>query len=212
MIARLHYITQDISGKQHDELAYEACRAGVDWVQLRLKNQTEQMKWELARRTLKIVQKHHARLIIDDDVIMAKTLGADGVHLGKEDMFVDDARDILGDRFIIGGTANTFADIQSLARSKVDYIGLGPYKFTSTKKKISPVLGLKGYEETMRRMKAEGIAIPVVAIGGIELEDISGLMEAGVHGIAVASLVNKSQDKTAVVESAHHVLSGIIKI
>jgi thiamine-phosphate pyrophosphorylase len=120
-------------------------------------------------------------------------VNATGVHLGKTDMPPAEARRILGDGFIIGGTANTFEDIRRLTDEGVDYIGLGPFRFTATKKNLSPILGLEGYKDILSRCRAAGIALPVLAIGGITVDDIPALMQTGVSGIAVSSAIRQAE-------------------
>lgn len=196
-ISRFHYITQDMAGYSHALLAESACLGGADWVQLRVKNQrgNNYSDWiQTAMETKSVCKKFGAKLIINDHVHIAKEIEADGVHLGKEDMAPAEARKILGNNYIIGGTANTIEEIKWLMENRVDYIGLGPYRFTSTKKNLSPVLGLTGIREVMAKLPG---APPVIAIGGINLEDVQLLMETGIHGIAVSSAVNCSEDKTA---------------
>jgi thiamine-phosphate pyrophosphorylase len=197
-ISKLHYITQDnIFGYTHSQLAEEVCMAGADWVQLRVKKKGYSEWKAIAEDTLKICRRYNAKLIINDNVRIAKEIGADGVHLGKEDMLPDAARDFLGEGFIIGATANTFIDIEAHAEARVDYIGLGPFRFTSTKDKLSPVLGLEGYQKIMSACKDAGIHIPVIAIGGIQLEDIKAILPTGIYGIAVSSGINMDEDKEA---------------
>lgn len=192
MIAHLHYITQDIEGVSHHELAMQACSAGIDWVQLRVKNKTHNEWLDIALQTELVCRKHHSKLIINDNPTIAKQIKADGVHLGKSDMSPHEARQILGSSAIIGGTANTMEDIINLHNQGVDYIGLGPFRFTSTKENLSPVLGLEGYKTIIEQCRTKGISIPIVAIGGINVEDIKPLVETGVYGIAVASAISKA--------------------
>ena len=90
-------------------------------------------------------KEHDAILILDDHVELAQKLEVDGVHLGKTDMPVAEARQLLGEAFIIGGTANTFEDVEMHYRAGADYVGIGPFRFTTTKKNLSPVLGIEGY-------------------------------------------------------------------
>lgn len=194
MISRFHYITQEIKGKTHWQLAEEACKGGVDWVQLRVKGK-EYQEWKYtAQKTQEICRKYNAKFIINDNVELAKEISADGIHLGKTDVKPSLAKKILGENFIIGGTANTFEDILFLLSEKVDYIGLGPFRYTSTKENISPVIGIEGYEKIMNNCKKENIIIPIIAIGGIKKEDISQLMETGIYGIAVASVINRAEN------------------
>ena len=100
---------------------------------------------------------------------------------------------MLGERFLIGGTANTFADVQRLAAAGVDYVGLGPFRFTTTKEKLSPILGLAGYAEIMRQCRAAGITVPVIGIGGIRLDDVAALLETGLHGVAVSGAIGQQK-------------------
>ncbi len=167
---RLQFITDRIE-RLEDTLA-----GGCRWVQLRMKEVTENEYIETGRKALAICRRYGATFIVDDRVEAAMLLGADGVHLGKNDMPAVDARQILGPRFIIGATANTFEDIRHAAEAGADYIGLGPYRFTTTKKNLSPVLGAEGYRRIMDRCRLEGINLPVTAIGGILTDDIPEIM------------------------------------
>lgn len=133
-----------------------------------------------------------ADYIINDNVYLAKKMDADGVHLGLTDMSILEARTILGETKIIGGTANTFEHILQRTSENCDYIGLGPFQFTTTKEKLSPILGLEGYRSIVEQMKAKNIQIPLYAIGGIQLENIESLMETGIHGIAVSGLITQN--------------------
>ena len=195
MISRLHYITQEIEGESHDRLAELACEGGADWVQLRVKNKTYNEWLEIALKTEAICRKYHAKIIINDNVKLAKAIRADGVHLGKEDMSPTEARELLGKEFIIGGTANTFEDIERLAASGVNYIGLGPFRFTSTKENLSPVLGTEGLERIIKKCNEKGIHIPIIAIGGIKTEDVKTIMDKGIYGVAVSSAINLNENK-----------------
>lgn len=195
-INKLHYITQEVPGKTHWQLAEEACQGGVRWVQLRVKNKSYEELLEIALKTQAICRKFDSILIINDNVDIAIACKADGVHLGKTDIDPTDARKMLGNKMIIGGTANTFDDIKKLAEKEVDYIGLGPYRFTTTKEKLSPVLGIEGYKEIMKQCAIEKIKIPVMAIGGILREDVAVLLEAGINGVAVAAAIGLSQNIT----------------
>lgn len=193
-VSRLQYITQEVSGKTHWQLAEEGCRGGIRWTQLRIKNKSHDEWLDIALKTLAVCKRYGGKLIINDNVDVAKASKADGIHLGKTDTDPSIARKILGDEVIIGGTANTFDDIRQLAYKQVDYIGLGPFRFTRTKEKLSPVLGLEGYKEIMDLCASENINIPVIAIGGILKEDVIPLMQAGVYGVAVASSIGMAHD------------------
>ena len=171
-----------------------ALDGGCKWVQLRMKDASEVEFLRNAPQARKLCDQYQATFIIDDHVELVRECGADGVHLGKNDLPIADARRLLGDDFIIGGTANTFDDVLSHYRSSANYIGCGPFRFTTTKKGLSPILGLKGYQDIVAKMKSQSIDIPIVAIGGITIDDIPYIMQTGVNGIALSGTVLNAPD------------------
>ena len=170
---------------------------GCKWVQLRMKDAPDEQVAQLGVQARELCERYGAKLILDDRVELVAKTGADGVHLGKNDMPIAQAREILGPGKIIGGTANTFEDIVAHWKSGADYIGCGPFRFTTTKKNLSPILGLEGYRDIVARMKDAGITLPLVAIGGITAEDIPAILETGVDGIAVSGTVLRAEDPAA---------------
>ena len=171
-----------------------ALDGGCKWVQLRMKDASEEEFLRNAHQARKLCDQYKATFIIDDHVELVRECGADGVHLGKNDMPIAEARRLLGDDFIIGGTANTFDDVLSHYRSSANYIGCGPFRFTTTKKGLSPILGLEGYQDIVAKMKSQSIDIPIVAIGGITIDDIPSIMQTGVNGIALSGTVLNAPD------------------
>ena len=163
-------------------------------MQLRMKDASDDEVRKAAAEILPMCKSHDAVFLLDDRVHLVKEVGADGVHLGKNDMPVDEARRVLGEEYIIGGTANTFDDIKRLWQQGADYIGCGPYRYTTTKKNLAPVLGIDGYRSIMQRMEEAGINLPVVAIGGITAEDIDEILATGVKGIAVSGTILRAED------------------
>ncbi|CAL2074838.1 thiamine phosphate synthase [Tenacibaculum sp. 190524A05c] len=188
MISKLQYISQGTTPEEHLVNIQNACTAGSEWVQLRLKNQTDEVILETAKKAREITNHFQTRLIINDHYKIAKQVNADGVHLGKTDACPAVVREYLGKLFIIGGTANTLEDCKILLEKQVDYIGLGPFKYTTTKKNLSPILGLEGYQVLLEELNTE---TPVIAIGGIVLEDVSPLLKTNIHGIAVSGEITK---------------------
>lgn len=197
MLDRLYFISQQTATKTHVTALEEAMQAGCRLVQLRVKNQPEDAVLEQAKAAKLLCDRYNARLIVNDLPHVAKAVGAWGIHVGLQDMPVAEVRAIVGDQMIIGGTANTFEHIQQRVKEGVNYIGLGPFRFTTTKEKLSPVLGLEGYQRIMDQMKAAGIQIPIMAIGGIMFEDVPGLKKAGVYGVAVSGALMNAVDKEA---------------
>ncbi len=193
-ISSLHYITQTTAHTTHAQLAALACQGGVRWVQFRVKNVGFEEWKKQALLVKEECQKYGAKLLINDNVKVAEEIGADGVHLGKQDITPDKARNILGPHAIIGGTANTYEDILRLAQWNVDYIGLGPFRFTTTKQNLSPTLGIEGYHHLLQSMKAQHIDIPLIAIGGITINDVADLLAVGVHGVAISGAISNAQN------------------
>lgn len=202
MISTLHYITQEgPNGETHAEMARLACEAGVRWVQLRVKDQPLEVVRSLALETQAICREFSATFILNDYVELAKEINADGVHLGLKDMSTNEARAILGSEKIIGGTANTLEDVMLHVGNEVDYIGLGPFRHTSSKKELSPILGLSGYARILSALSSKNEMTPIIAIGGIQPEDVQSIFACGVHGIAVASVINDADNKYEIVSS-----------
>lgn len=171
-----------------------ALQGGCRWVQLRMKDATIDEMRPVALEAQKMCREAGATFIIDDNVELVRELKADGVHLGKNDMPIVQARQILGPDYIIGGTANTIDDVRRHHQDGASYIGCGPFRFTTTKKGLSPILGLDGYRSIVASMKAEGIGLPIVAIGGITADDIPSIMKTGVTGIALSGTVLRAND------------------
>lgn len=183
---------------------------GCRWVQLRMKDASHDDIVAVASELKPYCAENECIFIIDDHVDIARELELDGVHLGKSDMPPMEARAILGGKPIIGVTANTFDDIKAYSCMDIDYIGLGPFRFTSTKKNLSPILGLEGYRSIMQQCAAEGIFIPTVAIGGIEKADIESIMATGVSGIALSGTIVNATDPTAATSEIITLLNDIV--
>ena len=174
-----------------------ALRGGCRWVQLRMKEASYDEIKSVAIEAQQLCHDAGATFIIDDHVELVKELHADGVHLGMKDMPIADARRLLGLDFIIGGTANTIDDVRLQYTAGASSIGCGTVRFTTTKKGLAPVLGLEGYHDIMQAMTAEGIRLPVVAIGGITAEDIPDIIRTGIDGVAVSGTVLRASDPVA---------------
>ncbi len=166
-----------------------ALEGGCRWIQLRMKDTPDEEVRPVAIEALQMCRDVGSTFIIDDRVELVKELGADGVHLGKNDMPISEARKVLGSAFIIGGTANTFEDVKAHYEASANYIGCGPFRFTTTKKNLSPVLGLEGYRHIVEQMEEANIHLPIVAIGGITAEDIPAIMQTEVTGIALSGTI-----------------------
>ena len=183
-----------------------ALAGGCRWIQLRMKDATDDEVRSIAVEAEQLCRKFNATFIIDDRVALVRELHADGVHLGKNDMPIAEARRLLGPDYIIGGTANTIDDVKSHYAAGADYIGCGPFRFTTTKQKLSPVLGLDGYKRIVIEMRAAHIDIPVVAIGGVTKEDIPAILATGITGIALSGTVLRASNP---IDEMTHLISII---
>ena len=185
---KLQFITNHTNRYSYIDSARIALEGGCRWIQLRIKGTSDKVLEETALAVQNMCRAHGATFIVDDNVLLAKRIGADGVHLGKSDMPISEARKILGEDIIIGGTVNSFEDIATtLQTTAPDYFGCGPYRYTTTKQNLAPILGIEGYSEIVRKMRMHHINIPIVAIGGITKSDIPAILSCGADGIALSS-------------------------
>ncbi|QZK91434.1 thiamine phosphate synthase [Flavobacterium sp. CHNK8] len=199
MYHKLQYISQGNTVEEQLSNIRKALDNGCEWIQLRFKNASTAELFDVAETAKILCDVFSAYLIINDNVHLAQQLNADGVHVGLTDMNVAAARTILGREKIIGATANTFEDIQNHIENGCNYIGLGPFQFTATKQKLSPILGFDGYRSIIEKMKAKEIQIPIYAIGGIQLTNVESIMETGVNGIAVSGLITQSENPSELI-------------
>ncbi len=189
-ISKLHFITTSAL------LAEQACMGGVDWVQLRLKNVSYDEYKQEALKVQEVCKGYNAALIINDNARLALDIKADGIHIGKEDRIKpDDEKALVEGGYIIGCTTNTLEDVLHFAGKPISYVGLGPFRFTTTKGRLSPILGMEGYERIMKSIKKSNETLPpVIAIGGITHEDIPNLISTGIDGIAVSGAIGNAED------------------
>lgn len=194
-ISNIQYITQDHPQLSHAEQAKLMYENGINWVQIRMKNASKEEFVAEAEKAMEYARKLDGVLLINDHVDICKQVGAHGVHVGLSDMAIAEARSVLGEDAIIGGTANTIEDIEWHLKNGADYVGLGPFRFTTTKKNLSPIIGLEGYEKLVGEMKERNITIPVVAVGGITMDDIAYIQATGLFGVAISSALLKEKMK-----------------
>ncbi|WP_426476335.1 thiamine phosphate synthase [Chryseobacterium sp. CBSDS_008] len=189
---KLQYISQGNTIQEQEFHIRKALDNGIKWVQVRWKNAPENELINLCEVSKQLCSEYQSVCIINDYVQIAKEIDADGVHLGLNDSAIEEARLILGENKIIGGTANTLSDVIQRINESCDYIGLGPLRFTTTKEKLSPVLGFEGYQKIIDGLSEQSIDIPkIFAIGSVGLEDILPLQEIGIYGVAISGLITK---------------------
>lgn len=191
-LSKLQYISQGDSALKQEQNIRKALDHGADWIQLRWKKATRTERLHLSEKIKILCQKYQAHLIINDAVTVARSVDADGVHLGLDDESIENARAVLGQDKIIGGTANTLQHVLQRVEEGCDYIGLGPFQFTATKQNLSPVLGLEGYRDITIALREKNRELPpVFAIGGITLNDIEPLKNTGIYGVALSGVITQ---------------------
>ncbi len=178
-----------IAGKPYEEIVGKALEGGIRFLQFRDKSSNTRELWEKSFIVRELTQKYSAVLIINDRVDIALSINADGVHLGKEDLPVKEARKILGEEKIIGLTVRSRVEAIAGIEEGADYVSLGPVFPTTSKKDLPPPLGLGVLKKT--RKKIAGV---LVAIGGITLPFLPELKKAGVDGVAVISGILREGD------------------
>lgn len=204
----LQFITNESDKYSIAEEVQMAIEGGCRWIQLRMKDATDEEVRETALELIPMCKETDTFLIIDDRVNVVADLKVSGVHLGKEDMDPLEAREILGPHAIIGITANTADDILKYKGKDIDYAGVGPFRFTTTKKRLAPELGLEGYRRFAKAVREAGMELPLVAIGGITIDDIDPLLETGVNGIAMSGAIINAPDP---VLYTSHVMERLLK-
>ncbi len=183
------FITHQNEKYSYLDSAILAIENHIKFVQLRMKDAKDEDVLKVAQTLRPLCDKHSVILIVDDRVNLLQTGLFDGVHLGKNDMELTKAKKITKNDYLLGATCNALQDVRQANLCDVDYIGLGPYKYTQTKKNLSPILGNEGYQKILNNSKNSK---PIYAIGGIVLEDLKTLKQIGVYGVAISSLILQS--------------------
>ncbi|MGK0414514.1 MAG: thiamine-phosphate pyrophosphorylase [Polaribacter sp.] len=188
MIPKLHYLSQGNSPKEHLENIQKACSSGAELVQLRLKNISEKKYLKLAQEAREITAYFQTRLLINGDYKIAKTIKADGVHLENEDVCPYIARTHIYTWQIIGCTANTLQDCETLIGKQVDYISLSPFRASKAQEDLPKALGLVGYKAIMDVLKTE---TPIIGSGGITAKDVKNILDTGISGVGISNEITR---------------------
>jgi thiamine-phosphate pyrophosphorylase len=194
-LPKLYPITDArLTGLSHAEQVERLRDGGARFIQLREKHLSPREFYDAADEALSVARERGVRLIINDRADIALALGADGVHLGQNDLDPAVARRLLGDRFIIGYSTHTVAQAIEAARQPVDYIALGPIFPTRTKENPDPAVGL----EALRRVRDSiDPSVALVAIGGITRANARAALDAGADSVALISALLDAPDKIA---------------
>lgn len=192
----LQYITNTDCKVPVAEQVFAVIEGGCRWIQVRMKDASDEEIKKVIEEIKPRCIETQSFLLLDDRVELAKECNVGGVHLGREDMPASKARMILGAAAVIGVTVNTLEEALAVSALDIDYYGIGPFANTSTKQNLAPVLGLKGIREISFGLEEKEINIARVAVGGIKLDDVLPLLEAGANGIAVSGAIAFADDIT----------------
>ncbi len=190
----IQFITDGSDSDETLQQVEAALAGGIRWIQIRMKNASEEQIADVAIHAVHICRKANAVIIVDDHVELVKNCHFDGVHIGRNDMNPESARAILGPDYIIGFTVNNCEDAMLAIHLPIDYIGVGPLRHTATKKNLAPVLGIAGVSDILTITKA---TLPAVVIGGVTSDDIPALYKTGAAGVAVSGAIAHSSDMMA---------------
>jgi thiamine-phosphate pyrophosphorylase len=203
-ISKFHYLTQDVPHRSHLEQAIIACEAGVNWIQYRCLGKTDEELIEEINDIAAVCDEWGATLILTNHYHLLDKVDAQGVHIEDFDADWVAIRKIIGDDKTMGASATNMEALQKVeASGVVDYCGYGPFAHTRTKPNNKPLLGFEGYRELSKHPE---IDIPVIAVGGIQLEDVAPLLETDIHGIAVSAAVNLAIDPTEVLKEFYRAI------
>lgn len=196
MLASGVYVVTDRAasrGRSEEEVVRAALGGGVGAVQLRLKDKeaTGRERYEVARRLLPVCRDAGVPLFIDDDVAVAMAVGADGVHVGQDDLPASVVRGLIGPAMLLGVTAATPALALEAQAAGADYVGVGAMFPTRTKDQTFDT-GVAGL-----RLVRSAVSVPIVAIGGIDAGNAAGVIEAGADVVAVVRAVVAAEDVRA---------------
>ena len=205
-LPRVYCLTSDRLEMSHSQQVYFLCEAGIRLIQLRSKKLSgAEMLYE-ASKSVEVCNQFNAKLILNDSVETTKSAGADGVHLGKDDMNLMKAREVLGDAKLVGVTIHSEYEISDNTYEFADYAGLGPFRNSRTKSELNPKLSENDYSNIIHLLKP----MPVFLIGGINSQDFTSIPRLGNHGLAVCSALShdlsldNSKIKEFISESEKH--------
>jgi thiamine-phosphate pyrophosphorylase len=193
-IEKLQFISHDLDTLTHIQQAQIACEAGAKWVQYRCLTKNDEELLEDIHAIAEICDDWGATLIVTDHVHLNGKADIQGFHIEDMDADFRGLRAQLGEAVTIGGSSNTVEGLIRLADEGVDYAGFGPFSVTTTKPNNAALLGTAGYAAGMQKLHELQIDLPVLAVGGVTLDDVDALMATGVFGIAASAAINQAQD------------------
>ena len=205
-ISKLHFLTQDLPNRTHLEQVQLACEAGSNWIQYRCMSKSDEEMLEELHRIASICDDWGATLIITNHVHLVAMADIQGVHIEDMDADLTLIRNEIGESKTLGASAHDFNQIEKHITNGVDYIGCGPFAHTDTKPNVYAHLGNSGYEQIIKELNNNNFNIPIIAVGGIEAQNVTALLAIGVYGIAVSGAINKSENPKQMYKEFHQVI------
>ena len=197
-ISRFHYLTQDLPNRSHAEQVQIACENGANWIQYRCMSKADEELISEINKVTAICDDWGATLILTNHYHLLDRVDAQGVHIEDFDADLSEIRRIIGDEKTLGASSTNperLLYVQDLGVA--DYSGYGPFAHTNTKPNNKPLLGFQGY----RDLEKLNIQIPVIAVGGIRLEDVKPVLDTGVYGIAASAAINHAPNPAAALKA-----------
>ncbi len=193
-IDKFHYLTQDLKAVSHLQQVITACEAGAKWVQYRCFSKSDEEMLRELHEIASVCDDWGTTLIVTaHDHLLAKA-DIQGVHIENMDADLRAIRKLIGDDKTLGASATNYEQIKKHIKNGADYIGCGPFAHSDTKPNSEKHWGIEGYKEVVNKLKADELAIPLIAAGGITLNDLDELMQTGIHGVAISAAVNKASN------------------
>jgi thiamine-phosphate pyrophosphorylase len=205
-VSKLHYLTQDLEEKSHLEQVITACEAGANWIQYRCLSKSDEEMLEELHQIASICDDWGTTLIITNHAHLVSLADIQGVHIEDMDVDLTLIRAQIGEDKTLGGSANTYTQIVTHIKNGADYIGCGPFGHTDTKPNNDTHWGVNGYQEISKKLQENNLEIPLIAVGGIQLQNIDSLLTTGIHGIAVSAAINKSDDPATAYKEMHKLI------
>ena len=202
IIPKLHYISKGNSPTAHLENIQKACTSGIELVQLDLNDVPDKRMLKLAQEAREITSHFQTRLIINDQYKIVKAVKADGVYLAQKDLCPTQIRKQLYPWQMIGATANTLQDCETLLDKELDYICLCPFRTATIDNDLSPALGLNGYTAITDILKTN---TPIIGVGGITIADVAPILETGISGLAISDAITRNFDS---IRTFHQLLNA----
>lgn len=209
---KLYFImgSNNTGGRNPEQVLQEALQGGITCFQFREKGQgalPEEEKWRLGRKMKAQCAAFHVPFIVNDDVDMAIRLEADGIHIGQEDDPASKVKERCPSRMMVGVSVRTVEEAHRAAADGADYLGVGPMFATDTKEDAKAPVGLEG----IRRLRAEGITLPIVGIGGIDASNAAAIVEAGADGVSLISAISLAEEPEKAARELRSRLGGSAK-